>query len=79
MIRCPYCKSRQIVKAGTRKTQAKGLIQVYKCKSCTKHPSEPVSRLPQEFLELTAKLVACSLENFDEIVAALREKKVEMG
>lgn len=35
-IICPYCKKKNIVRRGKRKTQNRGLIQRYYCKDCNK-------------------------------------------
>ena len=36
MVKCIYCKNRNYVKNGTRKTKDRGLIQTYKCKTCNR-------------------------------------------
>lgn len=36
-IICPKCKSKEVIKWTTRKTQNRGVIQRYKCKDCNKY------------------------------------------
>ena len=32
--KCPYCKSKEIIKRGLRQTKSRGQLQRYSCKKC---------------------------------------------
>ncbi len=59
--KCPKCKSKETIKWTKRKTENRGLIQRYKCKSCSK-----TFTLDEGFFRMrnNPKKITCALDLF---------------
>ena len=82
MVNCPKCNGEDIIKIGTRKTQRRGLVQKYLCKSCNHKFSNPEGwrmNNDPEYIDYALKLRSKGLSLRGVIKSLERKYKVKVA